>query len=144
MTRPEHIFSSRDVARIAQISPRQLQWWDERKLVSPCKRQHRRLYHAHEVIEITVIAVLRRKGLSLQKARQILPFLQRAIGPRLRKQTRVKSELHFLTDGKSSYLEEHPRRIIDLLKEARHPMYLVCVSDYLKHLDSIPGSRRLF
>ncbi len=38
-TRPHSLsdrtFTTREVSRIAQVSLRQLQWWDERKIVSP-------------------------------------------------------------------------------------------------------------
>jgi DNA-binding transcriptional MerR regulator len=39
----ERVLSSADVARLAGISLRQLQWWDERKLVSPRQEDHRRV-----------------------------------------------------------------------------------------------------
>ena len=48
------------------------------------------------------------------------------------------SRLHLLTDGKSIYLEDQQDRIIDLLKNARQPMFLVCVSDQVKRLDEVP------
>jgi hypothetical protein len=48
------------------------------------------------------------------------------------------SKLHLLTDGKSIFLEDQQDRIIDLLKNARQPMFLVCVSDQAKRLDDIP------
>ena len=38
-------FTSSDVSRIAQVSLRQLQWWDERKVVSPQHEGHKRVYH---------------------------------------------------------------------------------------------------
>jgi len=76
-------FSSTEVARIARISLRQLQWWDERKVVSPEHQGHRRHYSPEEVVEITVIAELRRKGFSLQKIRRVLRYLQREMGRRL-------------------------------------------------------------
>ncbi len=76
-------FASSDVSRIAQVSLRQLQWWDERKVVSPRHEGHKRVYQPEEVIEITVIAELRRKGFSLQKIRRVLRFLQREMGKRL-------------------------------------------------------------
>lgn len=38
------------------------------------------------------------------------------------------SDLHLLTDGKSIYLEDHQERVIDLLKNSRQPMFLVCVN----------------
>ena len=37
-------------------------------------------------------------------------------------------------DGKSIYLEDAPERIIDLLKDARQPMFLVCVTDQARRL----------
>ncbi len=131
-------YTSTDVARIAQVSLRQLQWWDERKVVSPRHEGHKRIYLAEEVIEITVIAELRRKGFSLQKIRRVLRFLQREMGRRLSDVMASDSRLHLLTDGKSIFLEDQQDRIIDLLKNARQPMFLVCVSDQAKRLDEIP------
>src|SRR5256885_6302143 len=80
---PERTYSSSEVSDIAGVSLRQLQWWDERKVVSPRHEGHRRVYFAAEVVEITVIAELRRKGFSLQKIRRVLRFLQREMGKRL-------------------------------------------------------------
>ena len=76
-------FASSDVSRIAQVSLRQLQWWDERKVVSPRQDGHKRVYMPEEVVEISVIAELRRKGFSLQKIRRVLKYLQREMGKRL-------------------------------------------------------------
>src|SRR5271167_3611189 len=131
----EKAFSSSDVARIAQVSLRQLQWWDERKVVSPRHEGHKRVYQAEEVIEITVIAELRRKGFSLQKIRRVLRFLQREMGKRLSEVLQSESDLHLVTDGKSIYLEDQQDRIIDILKNAKQPMFLVCVSDQVRRLD---------
>lgn len=131
-------FTSTDVAKIAQVSLRQLQWWDERKVVSPRHEGHKRIYLPEEVIEITVIAELRRKGFSLQKIRRVLRFLQREMGRRLAEVLSADSRLHLLTDGKSIFLEDQQDRIIDLLKNARQPMFLVCVSDQAKRLEEAP------
>lgn len=134
----QRTYTSTDVARIAQVSLRQLQWWDERKVVSPRHEGHKRIYLAEEVIEITVIAELRRKGFSLQKIRRVLRFLQREMGRRLADVFSSDSRLHLLTDGKSIFLEDQQDRIIDLFKNARQPMFLVCVSDQVRRLDEIP------
>jgi hypothetical protein len=40
----ERVFFSKDVSDISGISLRQLQWWDERKVVSPQQAEHRRIY----------------------------------------------------------------------------------------------------
>jgi DNA-binding transcriptional MerR regulator len=118
-----------------------LQWWDERKVVSPKRDGHKRLYLAEEVIEITVIAELRRKGFSLQKIRRVLRFLQREMGRRLADVTASESKLHLLTDGKSIFLEDQQDRIIDLLKNARQPMFLVCVTDQAERLNEEPPKK---
>jgi DNA-binding transcriptional MerR regulator len=131
---PDRTYSSSDVAHIAGVSLRQLQWWDERKVVSPRHEGHRRVYFAAEVIEITVIAELRRKGFSLQKIRRVLRFLQREMGKRLSEVLQASSDLHLVTDGKSIYLEDQHDRILDILKNARQPMFLVSVSDQARRL----------
>jgi len=132
---PERTYSSSEVAQVANVSLRQLQWWDERKVVSPRHEGHRRLYGPGEVIEITVIAELRRKGFSLQKIRRVLRFLQREMGRRFAELLDASSDLHLVTDGKSIFLEDQYSRIIDLLKNARQPMFLVCVSDQARRIN---------
>lgn len=134
----EKTFSSSDTSRIAQVSLRQLQWWDERKVVSPRHQGHKRIYLPQEVIEITVIAELRRKGFSLQKIRRVLRFLQREMGRRLSDVLSAESDLHLVTDGKSIFLEDQQSRIIDILKNAKQPMFLVCVSDQVRRLGETP------
>jgi DNA-binding transcriptional MerR regulator len=127
-------YSSSDVSRIAGVSLRQLQWWDERKVVSPRHASHRRIYNSEEVVEITVIAELRRKGFSLQKIRRVLRFLQREMDKRLSDVLDTDSDLHLVTDGRAIYLEDQHQRIIDILKNARQPMFLVCVTDQVRLL----------
>jgi hypothetical protein len=60
------------------------------------------------------------------------------MGRRLSELLDSESRLHLLTDGKSIYLEDQQDRIIDLLKQARQPMFLVCVSDQVRRLDEPP------
>jgi DNA-binding transcriptional MerR regulator len=130
-------YNSAEVARICGVSLRQLQWWDERNVVSPRQDGHKRIYMTAEVVEISVIAELRRKGFSLQRIRRVLRFLQKDMGKRLNEALAASSEVHLLTDGKTIYLEDAPGRIIDVLKTARQPMFLVCVTDQLKRLSAV-------
>jgi DNA-binding transcriptional MerR regulator len=105
----EQGFNSSDVSRICGVSLRQLQWWDERNVVSPRQDGHKRVYMTEEVVEISVIAELRRKGFSLQKIRRVLRFLQKDMGKRLSDALASAADVHLLTDGKSIYLEEAPQ-----------------------------------
>ena len=132
----EQGYNTSDVSQICGVSLRQLQWWDERKVVSPRQDGHNRVYMTEEVVEISLIAELRRKGLSLQKIRRVLRFLQKDAGKRLSEALSSTSDVHLLTDGKSIYLEEAPNRIIDLLKNASQPMFLFCVTDQARRLSA--------
>jgi DNA-binding transcriptional MerR regulator len=143
----ERQFTSSEIAEITGVSLRQLQWWDERKVVSPRHEGHKRLYLAEEAIEVAVIAELRRKGFSLQKIRRVLRFLQKEeMDKRLSDILQADSDMHLVTDGKSIYLEDSNERIIDILKNADQPMFLVCVTDQAKRLCAPaklePGTRK--
>ena len=135
-------YTSSDVSRIAGVSLRQLQWWDERKVVSPRHEGHKRVYATEEVVEVTVIAELRRKGFSLQKIRRVLRFLQKEMGKRLSEVMAGDNDLHLVTDGKSIFLEDSSEKIIDILKNARQPMFLVCVSDQVRRLNGATPQRK--
>ncbi len=132
-------FTSSDISEVTGVSLRQLQWWDEQKVVSPRHEGHKRLYLAEEAVEIAVIAELRRKGFSLQKIRLVLRFLQKEMGKRLSEILRADSDMHLVTDGKSIYLENDNASIIDILKNAGQPMFLVCVTDQVKRLGATIG-----
>jgi DNA-binding transcriptional MerR regulator len=133
-------YTSGDVARIAGVSLRQLQWWDERNVVSPRQEGHRRVYLAQEVVEVSVIAELRRKGFSLQKIRRVLRFLQKEMGKRLSDAVANDGDVHLITDGRNIYLEDQPDRIIDVLKNAKQPMFLVCVTDQYRRFQGASQS----
>jgi len=135
-------YTSGDVARIAGVSLRQLQWWDERGVVSPRQEGHRRVYLSQEVVEVSVIAELRRKGFSLQKIRRVLRFLKKDMGKRLSEAVSATGDMHLLTDGKNIYLEDQPNRVIDVLKNAKQPMFLVCVTDQLRRFQAEGDSAR--
>jgi DNA-binding transcriptional MerR regulator len=53
-------YNSSDVARICGVSLRQLQWWDERNVVSPRQDGHKRIYSREEVVEISATSAARR------------------------------------------------------------------------------------
>jgi DNA-binding transcriptional MerR regulator len=127
-------FTSRDVVSLTGITPRQLQWWDERHIVVPAREGRRRLYSMEDLAEVAVICELRRRGFSLQRVRKVMRFLQREFGKRLAETVSGTSEYHLLTDGKTLYLETSPRQIVDILKNARQPMLTICLSDTVRQV----------
>jgi DNA-binding transcriptional MerR regulator len=134
LTKLNDRFTSRDVVELTGITPRQLQWWDERGVVVPAREGHRRLYSMEDLAEIAVICQLRRKGFSLQRVRKVMRFLQREFGKRLAETVSGASEYHLLTDGRSLYLETSPQQIVDILRNARQPMLAVCLSDAVRQV----------
>ena len=136
-------FTTRDVVELTGISPRQLQWWDERGIVVPAREGHMRLYSLDDVAEVAVICELRERGFSLQKIRRVTRFLQRELGRRLVETIRAASEYHLLTDGRHIFLEDSARGVVDLLKNARQPMLTVCLSDTLQRVQArVDGTRK--
>jgi DNA-binding transcriptional MerR regulator len=130
----EQRFTSNEVIALTGISARQLQWWDERGLVVPLKRGHRRLYSLDDAAELAVICDLRRRGFSLQRVRKVIRYLQREFGRRLVETVGGRSVYHLLTDGNRIYLETSAQQAIDILKNARQPMFTVCLSDTVRQV----------
>ncbi len=140
---PAETFSSQDVTRITGVSLRQLQWWDEQGVVSPIQRGHKRLYQLHEVMEVSLISELRRKGISLRKIRLVLKYLNKELGNGLLDSLRNGGESHLLTDGKNVYIENDHSQIVNILSNANQPMISVCMSDQVKRLSAAAPLKKM-
>jgi DNA-binding transcriptional MerR regulator len=127
-------FTSQEVIRLTGITPRQLQWWDERGVVRPEREGHRRLYSLNQLTEMAVICELRRKGFSLQAVRKVMRFLDREFRKGLAEIMSHDSDLHLLSDGKHLYLETDAHQIVDILKNSAQPILGVCLSDAIRHI----------
>jgi DNA-binding transcriptional MerR regulator len=139
----QQTFTSKEVVALTGISPRQLQWWDERHIVVPARQGHKRIYGLDDLAEVAVICDLRQRGFSLQKIRRVIRFLQKELGKRLVETVTAASEYHLLTDGRHIYLEDSARGVVDLLKNARQPMLSVCLSDTIQRVRAdVRGARK--
>jgi DNA-binding transcriptional MerR regulator len=136
-------YTSNRVVELTGITPRQLQWWDERGIVVPARDGRNRLYSMADLAEVAVICELRRKGFSLQRVRKVMRFLQRELGKRLVDTVSAGSDYHLLTDGRTVYLETSAQQVIDILKNARQPMFAVCLSDTVRQVKAdLRGAER--
>ena len=127
-------FTSFEVAQLTGITLRQLQWWDEQKIVAASREGHRRIYTLDDLAEIAIICDLRQRGFSLQKIRHVVSFLQKELGRRLVDTVTAAEEYHLLTDGHAIYLEDSARGVVDLLKNSQQPMLSVCLSDTIQRV----------
>jgi GNAT superfamily N-acetyltransferase len=84
-------YSSREVASLTGLTARQLQWWDARRLFLPAIASHRteaggfteRRYTTLDVLELQVLADLRRRGFSIPRLRRLLSTLRDIFSVRL-------------------------------------------------------------
>ena len=84
-------YSSREVAVLTGLSARQLHWWDARRLFVSAIASHRteaggfteRRYTPMDVLELQVLADLRRRGFSIPQMRRLLSTLRDVFGIRL-------------------------------------------------------------
>jgi|SRR3954462_8878326 DNA-binding transcriptional MerR regulator len=138
----QELFTSQEVVALTGITPRQLQWWDERRIVVPAREGHRRVYSMEDLAEVSVICELRRRGFSLQRVRKVVRFLQREFSKRLAETVSGTSNYHLLTDGKTLYLETSPQQIVDILENSRQPMLAICISDTVRRVRDIVSGRK--
>ena len=61
-------------------------------------------------------------------------FWQQEFGTSLAATVRASSEYHLLTDGTHLYLRTSARQVVDLLKNARQPMFDICLSDEVRRV----------
>jgi len=77
----QRAFTSEKVRALTGLTPRQLQYWDEQKFLSPSLRRRRgkgrrRLYDFRDLVSLRVAADLRREGVSLQLIRRAVEHLR--------------------------------------------------------------------
>jgi DNA-binding transcriptional MerR regulator len=135
-------FTSNDVIALTGITARQLQWWDESGIVSSRRQGHRRIYRWDELVTLAVIRHLRCKGFSLQRVRKVIGFLRKEFGTSLAATVGASSECHLLTDGTHLYLRTSARQVVDLIKNARQPMFDICLSDEVRRVRAEIQSRK--
>lgn len=131
---PDNRFTTREVLSLTGATARQLQWWDERRIVIPAREGRNRIYSATDLVDILVIEQMRRRSVSLAQVRRVLRFLRTEIHARLADLVAGRHEYHLLLDGKRLYLETDSKQIIDLLRNSKQPMLLISLTDAVKPL----------
>ena len=135
-------FSTREVLELTGTTARQLQWWDEKRIIVPARDGRRRIYSADDVIQIHVIEELRRRGISLASVRRVLRFLRRETGMALSDLATGNSEFHLLLDGKNLYLETDSGQIVNLIRNTYQPVFVICLSEAARRvMESPPGKK---
>ena len=126
-------YSAREVAALTGLTARQLQWWDARRVFAPAIPPRRtaaggfteRRYTPVDLLELLVLADLRRQGMSIARIRQLLDTLRDRFGVRLFEAIGGAGPLTLLTDGRDIYARTTRGDFFNLLRDAAQPLLVV-------------------
>lgn len=131
-TRLKKFYSSREVAQLTGLSARQLQWWDARRLFMPAIASRRteaggfteRRYTPMDVLELQVLADLRRRGFSIPRMRRLLATLRDVFGVRLYEVIGDGGPLTLLIGGDQLFARGADGRVFNL-DDPEQPLLMV-------------------
>jgi DNA-binding transcriptional MerR regulator len=135
-------YSAREVAALTGLTARQLQWWAEIRLIIPTASSRRteaggyteRRYSPLELIELMVLADLRRHGVTVGRIRQLLTTLRDRFGVRLFETIGEGGKLTLLTDGQEVYGRTPAGELFNLLRAPDQPLLVVGNEPRLREL----------
>ena len=114
-------FNTKTVARILGLTTRQIGYWDKTNLIKPSVQEAAgygsvRLYSFSDLIQLKVAKALKDAGISVQKMRKALIYLEKNM-PDIDKPL---ANLKFLTDGESIFvITKDKKTIIDTLNRGQ-------------------------
>lgn len=129
-------YNSKEASRIAGVSLRQIQYWDERGFIRPSVkaaqgRGSKRLYSFHDLLCLKVMKDLTHRGLSLQKVRRCLQPLRRYSA----EHGRALESLRYLTDGEKLFVITSDReKIFDAID--RQFVFSVGIGHLIRELNN--------
>lgn len=137
-------YSSREVAALTGLSARQLQWWDARRVFASTVASHptaaggftERRYSPVDLIELLVLAELRRHGLSVAKIRTLLETLRERFGVSLFEAIGGGGAVTLLTDGRDVYARTKTGEFYNLLRAPSQPLLVLGEAGTLKELSA--------
>ena len=115
-------YTSREVVGLTGLTARELQWWDTRRLFTPAVAPHRteaggfteRRYSPLDVLELQVLADLRRRGFSIPRLRRLLATLRDVFGIRLYEAIGDDGPMTLFIGGDQLYARAQDGRLFDL------------------------------
>lgn len=72
-------YTSAEIAKMLPVTLRQLQWWDETKVLRPLRNGRCRIYSHLDLQIIRVIATMRHLGIRLELVRASVPKIRRLL-----------------------------------------------------------------
>lgn len=143
-------YSSREVTALTGLSAKQLQWWDTHRVTSPAIASRptaaggftERRYSPVDLLELLVLADLRRKGLTVGKIRKLLATLRERFGVRLFETIGGDGRVRLLTNGRDIYARTESGQFFDVLNDSTQPLLVIGDETDFRELSSRARRRR--
>jgi DNA-binding transcriptional MerR regulator len=127
------LYSSREVAQLTGLTARQLQWWAQRNLFPPAVASHKteaggfteRRYTPIELLELMVLADLRRKGFTVARIRKLLQVLKTRFKTRLYEAIEGGGPVTLFIDGENIYAKNEAGDLFSILEDAAQPLMMM-------------------
>ena len=127
------LYSSREVAQLTGLTARQLQWWAQRNLFPPAVESHKteaggfteRRYTPIELLELMVLADLRRKGFTVARIRKLLQVLKTRFKTRLYEAIEGGGPVTLYIDGENIYAKNESGDLFSILDNAAQPLMMM-------------------
>ena len=132
---PLAAFTTTEVARIIDVTPRRITYWDTTGLLKPSVksasgRGSRRLYSFQDIIELKIVLKLLSASLSLQRIRNSLDFIREIPEP--------LSDMVIVTDGETIYMYNGKGFVVDTLRHGQMVLQVV-VDDLIAEVEEKVG-----
>jgi len=132
------------------LTARQLQWWDTHRLfashVAPRRTERggytERRYTPVDLLELLVLAELRRQGLSVGQLRTLLDTLRTRFGVRLFETIGGAGPLTLMTDGRDVFARTTSGELFNLLRNPLQPLLMVGSDGDLRELSARAAKTR--
>lgn len=127
------LYSSRDVAAMTGLSARQLEWWDRRGVFPSAIPSHKtdrggfteRRYTPIELLELMVLADLRRRGFTVAELRRLLHVLRTRFQASLYEAIEGGGPVTLFMDGDKIYARTESGDLFNVLDRPEQPLLMV-------------------
>jgi len=145
--RLKKLYSSREVAALTGLTARQLQWWHARGLFIPSIPPHKtdaggyteRRYTPVELLELMVLADLRRRRFSIPTIRRLLDTLRSRFNVRLYEAIEGGGPVTLFIDRKQIFAQTSSGDLYNVLDDPGQPLLMVGEDVRLRQLVAREG-----
>jgi DNA-binding transcriptional MerR regulator len=131
--RLKKLYSSREVASLTGLSAKQLQWWDAKRVIKSTVPSHKterggfteRRYSSIELLELMVLADLRRRGFSIARIRRLIDVLRSRFKVRLFEAIEGGGPITLFIDGNDIFARTETGQLYNVLDNPSQPMLML-------------------